>query len=109
MAKKHKPKIVVCPVKPTPPAARNLARRFVRPSKAERISRCAKMRWIKVSTTAFQSGLVVGSQSADDSEIQSTAALSFTAGSSKITSLKFTNPGDIQVAGVPGDCLDEPP
>ena len=52
-----------------------------------------------LSDDPFAPPLVVGSQSADPDETQSSNALSFTAGSARITKLQFTNPGDINVGG----------
>src|SRR6478735_1189435 len=99
--KKH---IVVCPVKPTPPGP-NPGPKVGPTVEGGAVFQVFENALDQGQHDPFQPGLVVGSQSADNFETQSSSAVFFTAGNSKITSLKFTNPGDINVAGAAGNIV----
>ena len=99
--RKQKPKLVTCPVKPTPPGPP--AGPVVGPGvEGSAIFTVFENALDLGQHDPFAPGLVVGSQSAGDGETESSNALFFTAGSSRITSLKFTKLADIHVDGARG-------
>ncbi len=104
MAKhKHKPKLVICPVKPKPPGGGPRPGQKIGPS----VEGAPELTLFERAMDLIKDGAdlaaanVLGSNgnNVDTTETQQSNGLSFTAGTAKIKTIKFTNPSDIAVGG----------